>query len=92
MAPEANAAPHWQGRSPLNIDNLLDIHEKAGVDMAVVTDTIHYIKGRSDAEALKAIQRWDEIRRRGRAEARRQDLVLRKHSAGRRTGVPRIRG
>ncbi|SRR5579884_657544 len=58
--PEHIQGPPWYGRSPLNLDNLLDIHDRAGVDMVVVSNTIHNVKTMSDAEALRAIQRWDE--------------------------------
>ena len=58
--PEEEAAPMWQGRSPLNIKGLLEAHETAGVDLCVVTNPIHYLRGRSDAECLRAIQRWNE--------------------------------
>ena len=50
----------WQGRSPLNIARLLEAHDAAGVDLCVVTNPIHYLRGRSDAECLSAIQRWNE--------------------------------
>jgi len=57
--PEEEAAPLWQGRSPLNIARLLDAHERAGIDLCVVTNPIHYLRGRSDADCLTAIKRWN---------------------------------
>ena len=45
IPPEKAAAPAWQGRCPMTIENLLRIHEAAGVDLAVVSNTIHYLKG-----------------------------------------------
>src|SRR5436309_10278091 len=58
--PEQTTGPEWQGRCPLTIENLLRIHEAAGFDLAVVTNPIHYVKGKPPAETLAAVQRWDE--------------------------------
>src|SRR6266545_1710215 len=59
--PEEVAAQTWPGGdSPLFIDRLIEAHERNGIDLAVVTNPIHYLKGRSDAECLRAIERWDE--------------------------------
>jgi aminocarboxymuconate-semialdehyde decarboxylase len=60
IPPEKAAAPEWQGRCPMTIENLLRIHEAAGVDLAVVSNTIHYLKGLPDDVSLREIQRWDE--------------------------------
>src|SRR4051794_21721381 len=60
IPPEQREVPLWQGRCPMSVEKLLEIHDAAGVDMAVVSNTIHYLKGKSDDESLKAIQRWDE--------------------------------
>jgi len=58
--PEEIAGSRWGGNSPLTIENLLAIHDQAGVDKIVVSNTIHNVKGMSDADALRTIQRWDE--------------------------------
>jgi predicted TIM-barrel fold metal-dependent hydrolase len=60
LPPEVAAAPLWQGRCPATIERLLEIHEECGVDLAVVTNTIHYVKGKSDAETLALVQRANE--------------------------------
>jgi aminocarboxymuconate-semialdehyde decarboxylase len=57
--PEDAASWRW-GPSPLTLDNVLDIHDRAGVDKVVVSNTIHNVKGMSDGDALRTIQRWDE--------------------------------
>lgn len=57
---QAAAQRHWGNRSPATIENLLAIHEAAGIDMAVVTNPVHYVKGKSPAEALALIQRANE--------------------------------
>ncbi len=58
--PARQNAPEWQGRCPMTIENLLRIHDGAGVDMAVVSNPIHYVKGQSAEATLAAIQEWDE--------------------------------
>ena len=58
--PEESASNRWGGRPPLTLENLLTIHDRAGVDKVVVSNTIHNVKGMSDADALRSIQRWDE--------------------------------
>ena len=58
--PEEQHHPIARGRALLTIENVLEIHQQAGFDLCVVTDPVHYVKGRSNEEALKAMQRWDE--------------------------------
>ena len=58
--PEEIAGARWGGHSPLTIENLLAIHDRAGVDKIVVSNTIHNVKTMSAAEALRVIQRWDD--------------------------------
>ncbi|MBV9119569.1 MAG: amidohydrolase [Chloroflexi bacterium] len=59
--PEENDVPEWQGKSPLNLDKLIEIHDSAQVDMTVLSNPVHYIKNRDAAEGLKAIRRWDDF-------------------------------
>src|SRR5436309_122915 len=47
--PEAAAAPSWQGRCPMVLENVLDVHQRAGVDMMVVSNPVHYVRGKPDA-------------------------------------------
>lgn len=60
--PEVAArAKYWpKGDTPNTIETLLAVHERAGIEYAVVTNTHHYIKGMTDREALDAIKRWHE--------------------------------
>jgi aminocarboxymuconate-semialdehyde decarboxylase len=58
--PEEAAKPSWQGRCPMALENVLDVHRDAGVDRMVVSNPVHYIKGLPDEQAFKGIQRWDE--------------------------------
>jgi aminocarboxymuconate-semialdehyde decarboxylase len=58
--PEMAKERRWGGTSPLTIENLLEAHEKAGIDRCVVSNTIHYLKDKTNAESLAFLQRWNE--------------------------------
>jgi aminocarboxymuconate-semialdehyde decarboxylase len=58
--PEYANSPRWEGRCPMVLDNVLEVHERAGVDLAVISNTAHYVGGRPDDEVFKGLQRWDE--------------------------------
>ena len=58
--PEYANSPRWEGRCPMVLENVLEVHERAGVDLAVISNTAHYVGGRPDDEAFKGLQRWDE--------------------------------
>ena len=45
--PELAKERRWDGASPLTIENLLEAHEKAGIDLCVVSNTIHYLKDKT---------------------------------------------
>lgn len=57
----AKADPLWpNGDCPICIETLLDCHEKAGIDFAVATNSLHYLKGKSDEQCLEGLKRWHE--------------------------------
>lgn len=58
--PEIASQRRWGDIFPLTIDNLLEAHERAGIDLCVVSNTLHYIKGKTPVEALGYIRRWNE--------------------------------
>jgi aminocarboxymuconate-semialdehyde decarboxylase len=58
--PEVASQRRWGNIYPLTIENLLEAHERAGIDLCVVSNTLHYIKGKTPAEALGYIRRWNE--------------------------------
>lgn len=60
VPPEEAATPQWQGRCPMTIENVLRIHEQAGFDRAIISNTIHYLKGRSPEATLAGVQRSNE--------------------------------
>ena len=58
--PEIASQRRWGNIYPLTIENLVEAHECAGIDLCVVSNTLHYIKGKTPAEALGYIRRWNE--------------------------------
>ena len=58
--PELAKQRRWGTGYPLTIENLLDAHERAAIDLCVVSNTLHYIKDKSPAESLTFIKRWNE--------------------------------
>ncbi len=58
--PELARERRWGGTTPFTLENLLEAHEKAGIERCVVSNTIHYLKEKTDAESLAFLQRWNE--------------------------------
>ena len=58
--PEIARQRRWGHIYPLTIENLLEAHERAAIDLCVVSNTLHYIKDKTPAEALGYIRRWNE--------------------------------
>lgn len=58
--PPADIAGSWSASSRMTLESMLAIHDQAGVDRIVVSNTIHNVKGMSDADALRFIRIWDE--------------------------------
>src|SRR5436309_8733620 len=58
--PELAKERYWGNTTPLIIENLLEAHEKAGIDLCVVSNTIHYLKEKTNEESLAFLQRWNE--------------------------------
>ncbi len=47
------------GDSPLTIEKLLEAHERAGIDLCVVSNTMHHLRDKSLADALSFVQLWN---------------------------------
>jgi aminocarboxymuconate-semialdehyde decarboxylase len=58
--PELAKERRWGGASPLTIENLLEAHERAGIDLCVVSNTIHYLRDKTAEESLAFLRRWNE--------------------------------
>jgi aminocarboxymuconate-semialdehyde decarboxylase len=57
---EAADSPFWGGRCPMTVENVLDAHDRAGLDISVVSNAAHYLRGKDAKDELKAIMRWDD--------------------------------
>jgi aminocarboxymuconate-semialdehyde decarboxylase len=60
LAWDGKSGPTWAGRCPMTLENVLDAHHKAGIDISLVTNAAHYMRGKSDQDELAAIQRWTD--------------------------------
>jgi aminocarboxymuconate-semialdehyde decarboxylase len=58
--PEMAKERRWGGASPLTIENLLEAHERAGIDRCVVSNTIHYLRDKTDDESVQFLRRWND--------------------------------
>jgi aminocarboxymuconate-semialdehyde decarboxylase len=58
---DGRGGPNWGERGcPMVLDNFLDAHHKAGVDVSVVTNAAHYLHGKRADEELPAVQTWND--------------------------------
>jgi aminocarboxymuconate-semialdehyde decarboxylase len=44
----------------MTIENVMDAHYRAGVAISVISNAAHYMRGKSEADELKAIRRWSD--------------------------------
>ena len=44
IPPEDALDPHWRGKCPLTIENVMEAHDKTDIALSVVTDSIHQLK------------------------------------------------
>ena len=58
---DGKSGPAWGERGcPMVLENFLDAHHRAGIDISVVTNAAHYLRGKSDREELSTVQRWSD--------------------------------
>jgi len=58
--PELAKERRWGGTTPLTIENLLEAHERAGIDLCVVSNTIHYLRDKNAEDSLAYLRRWND--------------------------------
>src|SRR5262247_1134606 len=58
--PELAKERRWAGISLLTIENLLEAHERVGIDLCVVSNTIHYLRDKTAEESLAFLHRWND--------------------------------
>lgn len=54
--PEWAKRPYWQGKCPMVIENVLRVNEEAGVDLIVISNPLHELKGKDRAYQLQIIK------------------------------------
>ncbi len=53
--------PSWGERGcPMVLENFLRAHEESRIDISVVTNAAHYLKGKRDSEELGSVQAWSD--------------------------------
>jgi len=53
--------PSWGERGcPMVLENFLDAHDRNGIDISVVTNAAHYLKGKRPDEELPSVQAWSD--------------------------------
>src|ERR1700682_6827946 len=53
--------PKWGERGcPMVLENFLDAHHRNGIDISVVTNAAHYLRGKAAHEELHAVQKWSD--------------------------------
>jgi predicted TIM-barrel fold metal-dependent hydrolase len=58
--PKEAARPFWQGKCPATIENVLALHEKAKLDLSVISSAGHYLRNFSRDEAVPVIRESNE--------------------------------
>jgi len=58
---DGRGGPSWGERGcPMVLENFLDAHHKAGIDISVVSNAAHYLRGKRAEEELPAVQKWND--------------------------------
>jgi aminocarboxymuconate-semialdehyde decarboxylase len=59
-SPEEQAEPHYRGRCPATIDNVLRLHDEVGLDLTVISNSGHFLKKFARSDALSFIRASNE--------------------------------
>ena len=57
---DGKSGPSWGDRCPMTVENVLDAHHKANIDISVISNAAHYMRGKADNEEFASIQRWND--------------------------------
>ena len=60
LAWDGKSGPTWAGRCPMTLENVLDAHQRCNIDVTVFSNAAHYMRGKAEADELRAIQRWSD--------------------------------
>lgn len=62
--PEEEQSAFWQGRCPMTLENVRRKQEEFGIDLCVVTNPMHFLRGVPDNEAIAKIANWNDAAKR----------------------------
>jgi aminocarboxymuconate-semialdehyde decarboxylase len=57
---DGKSGPSWGDRCPMVIENFLEAHYSNNIDISVVTNAAHYLRGKHASEELAAVQKWTD--------------------------------
>jgi aminocarboxymuconate-semialdehyde decarboxylase len=58
---DGRTGPSWGERGcPMVLENFLEAHYRNGIDVSVVSNAAHYLRGKAGHEELPAIQKWSD--------------------------------
>jgi len=57
---DGKSGPSWGDRCPMTVENVLDAHHKANIDISVISNAAHYMRGKAANEEFASIQRWND--------------------------------
>jgi aminocarboxymuconate-semialdehyde decarboxylase len=56
LSPEKQKHPHWEGKSPQTIENVLLAQQKANIDISVISNPMHQLRHMDTAQQLAAVE------------------------------------
>lgn len=58
---DGNTGPRWGDRGcPMVLENFVRAHKENNIDISVVTNAAHYLKGKRPEEELQSVQAWSD--------------------------------
>ena len=58
---DGKIGPRWGERGcPMVLENFLEAHHNNSIDISVVTNAAHYLRGKAAHEELPAVQKWTD--------------------------------
>jgi len=75
---DGNDGARWGERGcPMVLENFLRAHEENNIDISVVTNAAHYLKGKRDDEELKSVQAWTDYAAKVQRDPATQERIAR---------------
>jgi hypothetical protein len=85
---DGNTGPSWGERGcPMVLENFVRAHKENNIDISVVTNAAHYLKGKRADEELPSVQAWSDYAAKVQQGHKGMLYSFRHHPALRRTGL-----